>query len=227
MFKTLLLGMFILCVQNFRAQTQTVEPEKVFALYFDTFVKYDNHALADLNTYVSPFLGKENTYKMDQNEAFAKEVDQFTKNFLSSFPEEIAAQSQNEAKEFFTTMLGNFKNAEYTINSIKTIPNEHAAHQNISEVSVEVTFKVPSKIVTPKFNDPKNISAEELKKYLKTATKQVADADKKITATEIFKLYQKKQGENIYYWNGGPEELLWKLNKFYFKNFNPENNKAR
>ncbi|MFP3836096.1 hypothetical protein, partial [Chryseobacterium sp. SIMBA_028] len=82
----------------------------------------------------------------------------------------------------------------------------------ISEVSVEVTFKVPSKIVTPKFNDPKKISAEELKKYLKTTTKQLVDADKKITVTQIFKLYQKKEGENIYYWNGGPEELVWKLN---------------
>lgn len=186
MFKTVLLGMFILCVQNFSAQNQTVKPEKVFAFYFNAFVKYDNHALAELNKYVSPFLGKENTYKMDQNTVFINEADQFTKNFLSSFPEEIADQSQNEAKAFFATMLGNFKNATYSIKNIKTIPNEHATHQNISEVSVEVTFKVPSKIVTPKFNDPKKISAEELKKYLKTTTKQLIDADKKIKVMQIF-----------------------------------------
>lgn len=222
-FKTVLLGMFMFCVQNFSSQTQLIKPEKVFGLYFNAFVQYDNNALTELNNYVSPFLGKENTYKMDQNAAFINEVDQFTKNFLTNFPEEIAAQSQNEARAFFTTMLGNFKNATYSIKNIKTIPNEHAAQQNISEVSVEVTFKVPSKIVTPKFNDPKKISAEELKKYLKTTTKQLIDADRKITVTQIFKLYQKKEGENIYYWNGGPEELVWKLNEFYFKNFNPDN----
>lgn len=217
------MGMFILCVQNFSAQTQTIKTEKVFDLYFNAFVKYDNTALAGLNNYISPVLGKENTYKVDQNEVFTKDVDQFTTNFLSNFPEEVAVQSQNEAKAFFTTMLGNFKNAIYSIKNIKTIPNEHATHQNISEVSVEVTFKVPSKIVTPKFNDPKKISAEELKKYLKTARKQLVDADKKIMVTQIFKLYQKKDGKNIYYWNGGPEELVWKLNEFYFKNFNPDN----
>ncbi|MDV7696474.1 hypothetical protein N6B72_06025 [Chryseobacterium soli] len=222
-FTTVLLGMFILCVQNFGAQTQTVKPEKVFGLYFNAFVQYDNTALAELNNYVSPFLGKENTYTMDQNEVFTKEVDQFTKNFLSNFPEEIAAQSQNEAKAFFTKMLGNFKNATYSIKNIKTIPNQQADNQNISEVSVEVAFKVPSKIATPKFNDPKKISAEELKKYLKTTAKELVDADKKIKVMQIFKLYQKKDGENIYYWNGGPEELVWKLNEFYFKNFNPDN----
>jgi hypothetical protein len=223
MLKTVLLGMFIFCVQNLSAQTQILKPEKVFGLYFSAFVKYDNNALAELNNYVSPFLGKENTYRMDQNEAFTKEVDQFTGSFLANFPKEIAAQSQHEARAFFVTMLTNFKNATYSVKNIKTIPNEHADNQNISEVTVEVAFKVPSKILTPKFNDPKKISAEELKKYLKSTTKELLDANKKIMVTQTFKLYQKKESENIYYWNGGPEELVWKLNEFYFKNFNADN----
>lgn len=215
--------MLFFCTQELSAQGNVLKPEKVFSLYFDSFVKYDENALTKLNDYLSPFLGKENTYIVDPKETYAKEVENLTQSFLLNFSEETATKSKNEAKDFFSVMLGNFKNAKYTVKDIKTFPNEYAKNQNIEEVSVEVIFKVPSRFLEPKFKDSKKVSAEELKKYLKSCTKEVMNSNRKVTTSQTFKLYQKKEGGQIYYWNGGPEELVWKLHEFYFKNFNSDN----
>lgn len=214
--------MLLFGFQKISAQNNNLKPQEVFNLYFNAFVKYDDQALTGLNGYLETFLGKDNVYQIRAEESYNKEVDFLTKNLLSSFSAETANQSETEAKLFFRAVLDNFKNAKYVVKNIESLPHETDQNQKISGINFEVTFKVPSKISDPEFKEGK-VTPEELKNYLNTVTNEVKKADKIISVTQRFKLYQIKKDENTYYWNGGAEELAGKLNEFYLKKFNPKN----
>ncbi|EJL73663.1 hypothetical protein [Chryseobacterium populi] len=218
LFLILLLGF-----QKISAQNNNLKPQEVFNLYFNALVKYDDQALTSLNGYLEPFLGKDNVYQISARDSYSKEVDNLTQNFLSGFSEETANQSKAESQIFFNVMLDNFKNANYVVKNIESLPHETDQNQVVSGVNFEVTFKVPAKISDPEFKDEKKVTGEELKNYLNIVTNEVKKADKIISVTQRFKLYQIKKNENTYYWNGGAEELAGKLYEFYFKKFNPKN----
>lgn len=209
----------IFYTQNFKSQN-ILPPENVFDLYFSSFIKYDDESVRELNSYLINFLGKDHTFRMNLEEDYNGRVDDFTKIFLSSLSEDVASACKVEAKDYFTVLLNNFKNAKYRIKSIKSVPLKEAKNQEFSEVTFEVDFKVPSNTSELKMNDITKAGAKEIKKYLADVTEYFKKADKIVTVEQKFNLYQVKAGEDTYYWNGGPQELVWKLNEAYLKNLN-------
>ncbi|KMQ66784.1 hypothetical protein ACM46_04580 [Chryseobacterium angstadtii] len=206
----------ILCVQNLWAQTESLKPEAVFGMYFDTFVKQDERALQQLNDYLTPFLGAENTYTIDLNKSFKDEVKNLTGNFLANLPKETAAGCEAETEEYFRALLSNLKNTQYAVKSMKEVKNEYADHSFVAELNVDLSFPVPAKIAEIKLEEVKKM--KDLRNYLKSKTKAFRQSEKQTTVQQKFKLYQVKKDGNIYYWNGGPQELVWKLNELYFNN---------
>lgn len=212
--------MMLFCMQNVFAQTKPLKPEQVFGMYFDTFVKQDEHAKKKLNDYLTPFLGTENAYRTDMNKSFSDEVQNLTGTFLANLPKETAAACKTEAEAYFNALLSNLKNAEYKIKSIKEVKNEYADKSFVTELNVDLSFPVPAINGNFKAEEVQKMTAEDLKQYLTKKAKSFSKPADKITVKQIFKLYQIKKKGNVYYWNGGPQELVWKLNETYFKNLN-------
>lgn len=212
--------MLLFCIQNLSAQMDALKPEHVFGMYFNTFVKQDERALQQLNEYLVPFLGAENTYTIDMNKSFNDEVQNLTESFLAHLPKETAAGCRPEAREYFSALLNNVKNSGYVVKNIKEVKNEYADNSWVTELSVDLSFPVPANVSALKLEEAKKMAAEDLKSYLKNKTKAFAKSEKKTTVQQIFKLYQVKKEGNTYYWNGGPQELVWKLNESYFKSLN-------
>jgi hypothetical protein len=210
----------LLCLaQNLRSQN-ILPPQKVFNLYFNSFVKYNDDSLKELNSYLINFLGKENTHKMSLQESYDQKVDSFTNIFLSNLSAEVSSVCKNEAREYFKVLIGNFKDATYSIRDIRTVSDEQIKDQEISQIDYEVSFKVPSVPAQINIGDIKKIGSGEMKKYLIDMANHLKKADKMISTRQKFNLYQVKYGTDTYYWNGGPQEIAWKLNDFYFKNLN-------
>lgn len=214
-----LLLIILLCAQNFKSQN-VLQPESVFDLYFHSFIKSDDQSLKELNSYLINFLGKDHTFKLRLEDDFQGKINYYTEAFLSTLAPEVSAACRNEAQNYFTILMGNFKNAHYKIKSIKNVPLLASKDQQVSEVIFEVDFKVPSKSCEPKIKDIKKADAEETKKYLTDLTAYFKKADKTVSSQQKFNLYQMKAGDNTYYWNGGPQEMIGNLNEFYLKNIN-------
>lgn len=212
--------MMLFCIQTVFAQNKTLKPEHVFGMYFDTFVKQDENTLQKLNAYLSPFLGADNTYTIDLKKSYSEEVQNLTNIFLGNLPKETADVYKAESGAYFDALLSNLKKTRYVVKDIKEIKNEYADNSLVTELNVDLVFSVPAKISDLKLEDAKTMKAEELKNYLKNKTEAFTKSEKKVTVKQIFKLYQIKKEGNIYYWNGGPQELVWKLNELYFKNLN-------
>ena len=221
--KGMLFLMLIFCVKNLTAQSTVLKPDKVFGLYFDTFVKHDENALNNLNTYLKGFVGEDGIYKNNVETAYHEEIKGLTNLFLSGFPEKIREECSHDAKNYFAALFDRYKTATYTIKNMETMRNDYSQSQDISEVFYDVMIKVPAKVTIIDLKNVKKISAKELKEYLKNLTDELVNADKEISLSEKFNLYQIYKGNDVFYWNGGPQELLWKLNNFYFKNINSGN----
>ncbi|WP_157761412.1 hypothetical protein [Chryseobacterium camelliae] len=206
--------LMMLCVQQLQAQDPVLKPEKVFQLYFNAYVRYDNPSLDALNVYNSRFLDTESV--RDQN--FSDKVDHLTKIFLSTLPDQVAAACQPDARNYFSALLDQLKNADYQIKSISDIDDQQLAGQKVTEIMYRINVKVPSKPLDMKGKDIRKFSAAEMKKHLKNLTLHFKKADKQVVIANTFRLYQKYKDGNIYYWNGGPEVLSWNLEEAYFKN---------
>lgn len=210
--------MLMFCAQNLKSQN-ILSPENVFGLYFNSFVKYNDDSVKELNSYLINFLGKESTHKVSLKNTYDKKIDELTKMFLSNLPAEMALACKNEAHNYFSVLMDNFKNVQYTIKSVKPIFNENMKDQEISEINYMASFKVPSKIETA-ITENKKIGAEEMKKYLVDSTMRLKNADKTIITTQKINFYQLKYDSDTYYWDEKPQELNSKLEEFYFKNIN-------
>jgi hypothetical protein len=206
-------------VQNLKAQT-ILKPEKIFDLYFNAFVKYDENSFTELNNYLRPVFGEDKVHRIDLKKAYADEVENYTQIFLAGFSKEIAAACKNEASEYFTALIGNIKKTNYVVKSIETMRNEFSQSQDISEVTFDVSFKVPSQSFSLSMKNGQKMKADEIKKSLKDLTEKLVTANSEKTVTMKFNLYQFYKDEKTYYWNGGPQELSWKINELYFKNYN-------
>ncbi|WP_267404720.1 MULTISPECIES: hypothetical protein [unclassified Chryseobacterium] len=218
--KNVLLLTVLICVQNLRAQTNVLKPDKVFDLYFNAFVKHNDQSLTELNDYLKNFIGEEGLYKVDMKTAYREELKGLTNLFLSGFSENVAKECEPDVKNYFNALFDRFKSARYTIKNMETMRNDYSQSQDISEVYYEVMVKIPENKSNIDLKNGKKISAKELKIYLKDITNQLLSANKEFSLSEKFNLYQIYKNDKVYYWNGGPQELLWKLNNFYFQNFN-------
>ncbi len=218
--KNVLLLTVLICVQNLRAQTNVLKPDKVFDLYFNAFVKHNDQSLTELNDYLKNFIGEEGLYKVDMKTAYHEELKGLTNLFLSGFSENVAKECEQDVKNYFNALFDRFKSVRYTIKNMETMRNDYSQSQDISEVYYEVMVKIPENKSNIDLKNGKKISAKELKVYLKDITNQLLSANKEFSLSEKFNLYQIYKNDKVYYWNGGPQELLWKLNNFYFQNFN-------
>ncbi|MDO3424654.1 hypothetical protein QWT87_07100 [Chryseobacterium sp. APV1] len=213
------LAILLFCFQSLKSQN-ILKPESVFNLYFNSFVKYDDESVKELNSYLINFLGKESTHKMKLKDTYNEKIDDYTQLFLSGLSVNVASACSVEVKNYFSALMQNFAEAKYRIKEIKTVNDERFKGNGFSEVTYEASFKVPSHNLMLNMGDIKKIGAGEMKKYLIDVTNQLKKADKIVSTEQKFNLYQIKVDDAIYYWNGGPQELNWKLNEFYLRNFN-------
>jgi hypothetical protein len=205
--------------QQLIAQTEVKKPKEAFELFFGTFVNNDEASLNKLNDYLKPTVEGQNAYQVDFKETSKEMMNGSVENFLSAFPKATAAACKKEAEEYFTAMFGNFKTGKLTVKNVKVVPNEYVEGQKIAEINYSVSFLVPSKLTSGPKGDLNKIKAEDLKKYLIQAVQDFKNADKTVTTDQNFTLYELKEGEKIYYWNGSPDEIVTNLTDFYFESF--------
>jgi len=205
--------------QQLIAQTEVKKPKEAFELFFGTFVNNDEASLNKLNDYLKPTVEGQNAYQVDFKETSKEMMSGSVENFLSAFPKATAAACKKEAEEYFTAMFGNFKTGKLTVKNVKVVPNEYVEGQKIAEIDYSVSFLVPSKLTSGPKGDLNKIKAEDLKKYLIQAVQDFKNADKTVTTDQNFRLYELKEGDKIYYWNGSPDEIVTNLTDFYFESF--------
>ena len=205
--------------QQLIAQPEVKKPKEAFELFFGTFVNNDEASLNKLNDYLKPTVEGQNAYQVDFKETSKEMMNGSVENFLSAFPKATAAACKKEAEEYFTAMFGNFKTGKLTVKNVKVVPNEYVEGQKIAEISYSVSFLVPSKLTSGPKGDLNKIKAEDLKKYLIQAVQDFKNADKTVTTDQNFRLYELKEGDKIYYWNGSPDEIVTNLTDFYFESF--------
>jgi hypothetical protein len=218
-YKIILLLMLTMMGQQLIAQTEVKKPKEAFELFFGTFVNNDDAALNKLNDYLKPTVEGQNAYQVDFKETSKEMMNGSVENFLSAFPKSTAAACKKEAEEYFTAMFGNFKTGKLTVKNVKVVPNEYVEGQKIAEISYSVSFLVPSKLTSGPKGDISKVKAEDLKKYLIQAVQDFKNADKTVTTDQNFNLYELKEGDKIYYWNGSPDEIVTNLTDFYFESF--------
>lgn len=221
-FKFLLLIVLVIVGQNLSAQTEVKKPADVFEMYFNTFVTNDNAALGRLNDYLRPTVEGKNAYDIDFKATTEEMVKGSVDHFLLAFSKPAAETCKKEAEDYFRAMMDNFKNGTLSVKSAKLIQNEYVAEQKIAEVIYSVSFKVPSKLSDMPGKDTKKIKPEQLRKYLVESTQKFRNADKIVTTEQKFGLYQLKEADKIYYWNGSPDEIVSGLTDFYFESFGPK-----
>lgn len=218
-YKIILLLLLTIMGQHLMAQTEVKKPKEAFELFFGTFVNNDDTALNKLNDYLKPTVEGQNAYQVDFKETSKEMMNGSVENFLSAFPKATAAACKKEAEEYFTAMFGNFKTGKLTVKNVKVVPNEYVEGQKIAEISYSVSFLVPSKLTSGPKGDISKVKAEDLKKYLIQAVHDFKNADKTVTTDQNFNLYELKEGDKIYYWNGSPDEIVTNLTDFYFESF--------
>lgn len=205
--------------QQLVAQTEVKKPAEVFDMYFGTFVNNDDATLAQLNEYLRPTVEGQNAYQVNFKETSEEMLNSSVESFLSAFSKATASACKNEAKDYFVAMLGNFKKAKLAIKNVKIVPNEYIKDEKIAQIKYVVSFKVPSKLVTGPEGDTQKVKADELKKYLIQAAQDFKNAEKTVQIEQEFSLYELKQENKIYYWNGSPDEIVSNLTDFYFGSF--------
>ncbi|MDQ1098039.1 MULTISPECIES: hypothetical protein [Chryseobacterium] len=206
--------LMMLCIQQLQAQDPVLQPEKVFQLYFNAYIRYDNRSLDELNMYGNQFLDTESI----REQTFNSKVDHLTKIFLSTLPDKVAQACLPDARNYFAVLMDQLKNANYQIKSVSDITDKQLEGQKVTEILYQVNLKVPSRPLDTKERDIRRFTAGEMKKYLKDLTSHLKKADKKVLISDTFRLYQKYKDGNVFYWNGGPESLSWNLEEAYLKN---------
>ncbi|WP_336703537.1 hypothetical protein [Chryseobacterium indologenes] len=218
-YKIIFLLLLTIMGQQLMAQTEVKKPKEAFELFFGTFVSNDDAALNKLNDYLKPTVDGQTAYQVDFKETSQEMINGSVENFLAAFPKATAAACKKEAEDYFKAMFGNFKTGKLTVKDVKVVPNEHVEGQKIAEISYSVSFLVPSKLTSGPKGDLNKIKTEDLKKYLIQAVQDFKNANKIVTTDQNFSLYELKEGDKIYYWNGSPDEIVSNLTDFYFESF--------
>ncbi|WP_431612297.1 hypothetical protein [Chryseobacterium sp. 'Rf worker isolate 10'] len=218
-YKIILLLMLTMMGQQLIAQTEVKKPKEAFELFFGTFVSNDEITLRKLNDYLKPTVEGQDAYQVNFKETSQEVMNGSVENFLSAFPKATGSACRKEAEDYFSAMFDNFKKGKLTVKDVKVVPNEYVEGQKIAEISYSVSFLVPSKLTSGPKGDLNKIKAEDLKKYLIQAVQDFKNADKTVTTDQNFSLYELKEGDKIYYWNGSPDEIVTNLTDFYFESF--------
>ncbi|REC48208.1 hypothetical protein [Chryseobacterium pennipullorum] len=218
-YKIILMLLLTVMGQYVAAQTEVKKPNEAFELFFGTFVNNDEAILKTLNEYLRPTVEGQDAYQVNFKETSEEVKNSSVDHFLEAFPKSAASACKKEAREYFTAMFANFKAAKLTIKEVKVVPNEYVEGSKIAEITYSASFKVPAKLTSGPAGDPKKIKTEDLKKYLIQATQDFKNADKTVTTDQNFSLYELKEGDKIYYWNGSPDEIVTNLTDFYFESF--------
>ncbi|WP_347218080.1 hypothetical protein [Chryseobacterium sp.] len=215
-YKIIFLLLLTMMGQQLTAQTEVKKPKEVFELFFGSFLSNDEATRLKLNDYLRPTVEGKDAFDINFKENADTMVKSSAEGFLSVFPKAAASACQKEAEDYFKVLFANFRNAQLTIKSINVAQNEYIEDQKIAEVKYTVSFKVPA-TPTPEPNvEPKKIKADDLKKYILQMTQNLSNADKTITTDQEFSLYELKEGDKIYYWNGSPDQIVTNLTDFYF-----------
>ncbi|WP_106918046.1 hypothetical protein [Chryseobacterium aurantiacum] len=218
-YKIILLLFLTMMGQHLTAQTEVKKPKEVFELFFGSFLNNDESTHLKLNDYLRPTVEGKDAFEVDFKGTSESVVKSSAEAFLSVFPKAAANACKKEAEDYFRVLFANFRNGKLNIKEVKVVPNEYVEGQKIAEVTYSVSFKVPANITPEPVADPKKIKADELKKYLLQLTQDFKTADKTVTVDQEFSLYELKEGDKIYYWNGSPDEIVTNLTDFYFDNF--------
>ncbi|MDN3690840.1 hypothetical protein QWZ06_00405 [Chryseobacterium tructae] len=215
-YKIIFLLLLTMMGQQLTAQTEVKKPKEVFELFFGSFLNNDEATRLKLNYYLRPTVEGKDAFDINFKENADAMVKSSAEGFLSVFPKAAASACQKEAEDYFKVLFTNFRNAKLTIKSINVVQNEYIEDQKIAEVKYTVSFKVPA-TPTPEPNvEPKKVKADDLKKYILQMTQNLSNADKTITTDQEFSLYELKEGDKIYYWNGSPDQIVTNLTDFYF-----------
>ncbi|AZA78424.1 hypothetical protein EG347_13325 [Chryseobacterium sp. G0186] len=218
-YKIILLLLLTMMGQHLTAQTEVKKPKEVFELFFGSFLANDEATRVKLNDYLRPTVEGKDAFQVDFKENSENMVKSSAEAFLSIFPKAAASACKKEAEDYFEVVFANFKNGKLNIKNVKVVPNEYVEDQKIAEVTYTVSFQVPANPAPEPTVDPKKIKADELKKYLVQLIQDFKNADKTVTIDQEFSLYELKEGDKIYYWNGSPDEIVTNLTDFYFDSF--------
>jgi len=201
------------------AQTEVKKPAEAFELFFGAFVNNDDASIGKLNDYLRPTVEGQDAYQVNFKDTSEETVKTTAENFLTAFPKTVASACKKEAEDYFRVMFENFRKGKLSVKSVKVVPNEYVEGQKIAEVSYAVSFKVPSKLAPGPTENPLKVKAEDLKKYLTQSVQDFKNADKTVSVDQEFSLYELKENNKIYYWNGSPDEIVTNLTDFYFDSF--------
>lgn len=201
------------------AQTEVKKPAEAFELFFGAFVNNDDASIGKLNDYLRPTVEGQDAYQVNFKETSEEMIKTTAENFLTAFPKTVASTCKKEAEDYFRVMFDNFRKGKLTVKNVKVVPNEYIKDQKIAKVSYNVSFKVPSKLAPEPAENPQKVKAEDLKKYLAQAVQDFKNADKTVSIDQEFSLYELKENNKIYYWNGSPDEIVTNLTDFYFDSF--------
>ncbi|WP_123909692.1 hypothetical protein [Chryseobacterium sp. G0162] len=217
-YKIIFLLLLTMMGQQLSAQTEVKKPKEVFELFFGSFLNNDEATRLKLNDYLRPTVEGKDAFDVNFKENEEGMIKTSAESFLSVFPKAATSACQKEAEDYFRILFSNFRNAKLIIKDIKVVQNEYIEDQKIAEVKYIVSFKVPANPTPEPKVEPAKIKADELKKYLLQMTQNISNADKTITTDQEFSLYELKEGDKIYYWNGSPDEIVTNLTDFYFDN---------
>lgn len=218
-YKIIFMLLLTMMGQYVSAQTEVKKPKEVFELFFGTFLNNDEATRLKLNDYLRPTVEGKDAFEVNFKENADDMIKTSADSFLSIFPKAAATACQKEAEDYFKAVFANFRNGKLNIKKINVAPNEYVEGQNIAKVEYSVSFKVPANPTPEPKTDPKKIKADELKKFLNQMIQDFTTADKTITTDQEFSLYELKEGDKIYYWNGSPDEIVTNLTDFYFDSF--------
>lgn len=215
-YKMIFLLLLTMMGQQLTAQTEVKKPKEVFELFFGSFLNNDEPTRLKLNDYLRPTVEGKDSFDVNFKENAEEMVKSSAESFLSVFPKAAASTCKTEAEDYFRIVFDNFRKAKLTIKEVNVVQNEYVEDQKIAEVKYTVSFKVPATPTPEPKVEPEKIKADDLKKYLIQLTQNISNADKTITTDQEFSLYELKEGDKIYYWNGSPDQIITNLTDFYF-----------
>lgn len=222
--RTIITLIFIFTLQLFFAQKEVKKPQEAFDILFKSFVKDDKAAQKSLNDYMRPTVEGLDMYQFNP-ESNEEQLNMMMNNFSVNYPKSFAKNNVADIRLYMELIMGNFRNAQYTIKSVKLVNNEYDEGKKIAEITYNITFKVPQKLSEEQIKESeklnmKNAKPEDFKKTLAIMIDSLKNASITVTKEQQFSLYELVEGDKTYYYNGSPDQLVSDNIDFYLDNIN-------
>ncbi|WP_407401398.1 hypothetical protein [Chryseobacterium sp.] len=223
-FKIISTLLLVFTLQLFFAQKEVKKPQEAFDILIKSFVKDDKAAQKSLNDYMRPTVQGQDMYQFSTT-SNEEQVNLMVENFSANFPKSLVKTNAADIKLYMELLMGNFRNAEYKVKSAKLVDNEYQEGEKIAEIKYDITFKVPQKLSEAQIKEAeklqtKNAKPEDMKKILAIMIDSLKNASVSVTQEQNFSLYQMKEGDKIFYFNGSPDQLVSDNIDFYLDNIN-------